>query len=58
MLVMFCLCHNIGGVQVNQEVRGALDKYNFYLFISNSTEDFKLNPIPKFSADSVNAFSF
>ena len=38
--------------------KGALDKYNIYLFISNSIEDFKIKPIPKFSADSANVFSF
>ena len=37
--------------------KGALDKYNIYLFISNSIEDFKLNLYRK-SADSANAFSF
>ena len=37
-------------------IKGALDKYNIYLFISNSIEDFELNQ--KFSADSANAFSF
>ena len=39
-------------------LKGALDKYNIYLFISNSIEDFKLESILKFSADSANAFSF
>ena len=37
-------------------LKGTLDKYNIYFFISNSIEDFK--PIPKFSANSANAFSF
>ena len=37
-------------------LKGALDKYNIYLFISNSMENFKT--IPKFSADFTNAFSF
>ena len=40
-------CHGV--------LKGALDKYNIYLFRSNSTEDLKL---PKFSADSAIAFSF
>ena len=40
------------------ELKGALDKYNIYFFIFNSTEDFYMKPIPKFSADSANAFSF
>ena len=35
----------------------ALDKY-IYLYISNSTKDFKLNQYRNFSADSANAFSF
>ena len=42
---------------VQYPLKGALDKYNIY-FIPNSVEDFKIKPIPKFSADSVNAFSF
>ena len=29
-------------------IKGALDKYNIYLFISNSLEDFKLNQYRKF----------
>ena len=29
-------------------VKGALDKYNIYLFISNSIEDFKLNQFRNF----------
>ena len=32
--------------------------YNIYLFISSSIGGFKIKPIPKFSADSANAFSF
>ena len=41
-----------------------MDKHTIYLFICYSIEDFELNkevgikPIPKFSADSANAFSF
>ena len=31
-----------------EQIRGALDKYNIYLFISNSTEDFQLNQYQKF----------
>ena len=29
-------------------IKGALDKYNIYLFMSNSMEDFKLNQYQKF----------
>ena len=35
-------------------LKGALDKYNIYL----SIEDFRTKPIPKFSVDPANAFSF
>ena len=36
-----------------------MNKYNIYLFISNSIHvDFILNQLPKFSADSDNAFLF
>ena len=39
-------------------VKGPLDKYNIYLFISNSMEDFKLNQYRKFQLIFANAFSF
>ena len=35
-------------------VKGALNKYNIYLFMYNS----EIKSIPKFAADSANAFSF
>ena len=35
-----------------------MDKYNIYLFISNSVENFKLNQYWNFWADSANKFSF
>ena len=37
-------------------VKGALDKYNIYLYIFNSIADFKLNQYRKF-ADFDHAFS-
>ena len=39
-------------------IKGALDKYDIYSFISYFIEDLKIKPLPKFLADSVNAFSF
>ena len=42
-------------------LKGALDiydKYNIYLLIYNSIDDFKLIGLPKFSTDFANAFSF
>ena len=33
---------------VQYPLKGALDKYNIYLFITNSMEDFKLNQYQKF----------
>ena len=39
-------------------IKGALDKYNIYLFISSSIEDLKSNQYRKFQAVSANAFSF
>ena len=36
------------------QLKGVLDKYNIYLFTPDSIENFK--PLPKFSADSANAF--
>ena len=42
--------------KINQIRVGALDKYDIYLFISNSMEDFK--SIPKCSANSATAFTF
>ena len=38
--------------------KGALDKYDIYLFISSSVEDLKSNQYRKISANSANAFSF
>ena len=38
-------------------VKGAMDKYNIYVFVFNSIEDF-IEPILNFSADSDNVFSF
>ena len=38
--------------------KGALDKYNIYLFISNFIRNSKFKKIEKFLADSANAFSF
>ena len=35
-----------------------MDKYNIYLFISNSLENLKLNQYQKISADSAYTFSF
>ena len=45
-------------IQAQLQVKGALVKYNIYLFRSNSIENFKFKPIPTFSADYANVFSF
>ena len=45
-------------LQLEPFLKGALDKYNIYFFKANSVENFEFKPVPKFSADSANAFSF
>ena len=47
------LCHKTSNV-----IKGALDNYCTYLLVANSIKNCNIKPVPNFSADSANAFSF
>ena len=46
-LVVELICQSLNPIHIGS-LKGALDKYNIYLFKSNSIEDFKLNQYRNF----------